>query len=203
MNERTSPPLTTFEISRYLRVDFTTVISWCESGKIKAYKTPGGHRRVEPEDLLAFLKQYNMPVPRELESRLKGVLKVLIVDDEPAIRRVVRRTLTRILPGAELYEAQDGFEAGKLALDTLPHLVVLDLMLPGVDGFRICANLRNDERFKDTRILAITGQNTEENRRRIIKEGADDYLAKPFDIKELTEKVQHLLHIESEKEAVK
>lgn len=191
-------PLTTYEIGRYLHVDLTTVISWCESGRIKAYKTPGGHRRVQPEDFLDFLKQYEMPVPKEFNERIRGVLKILVVDDEDQIRRVVRRALTRDLPQAELSEARDGFEAGKLVSDCLPKLVILDLMLPGVDGFRVCANIRKDVRLKETKILAITGKDTEENKQRIIKQGADDYLGKPFDVEVLVEKVLSLLNIEKE-----
>lgn len=190
-------PLTTHEISRYIHVDFKTVINWCEEGKLRSYKTPGGHRRIQAEDFLDFLKQYKMPVPKNFESKMKGALKILIVDDEETIRRVVRRAITRKFPKVELYEAQDGFEAGKLVSDALPHLVILDLMLPGLDGFRVCANIKEDERFKETKILAITGQDTEENKKRIIKEGADDYLPKPFDVKALIEKVLNLLNIEN------
>ena len=200
MIQRESPPLTTFEMCRYLHVDLTTVISWCEMGRIKAYKTPGGHRRVQPDDFLNFLNQYGMPVPKEFTERMKGTLKVLIVDDEENIRKVVRRALTRNIPRVDIYEAQDGFEAGKFALDILPSLVILDLNLPGVDGFKICRNIRKDPRFKETRILAITGQDTEEYKQRIIKEGADDYLAKPFDVKMLMEKIFRLIKIEQEQE---
>lgn len=192
-------PLTTHEISQYLHVDFKTVINWCEEGKLHAYKTPGGHRRVQPDDFLTFLQQYSLPVPPKFEGRVKGTLKILIVDDEEQVRRVIRRSLRRHIPYAELFEAQDGFEAGKLILDTLPHLVILDLKLPGVDGFRVCANIKQDQRFRGTKILAVTGQNTEENKQKIIKEGADDYLPKPFDIKVLIEKVFNLLNIEKGK----
>lgn len=192
------PPLTTHEISRYMHVDFKTVINWCEEGKLRAYKTPGGHRRVQPENFLDFLRQYEIPIPKTFEERMKGILKILIVDDETEIRKVIRRTLKKNFPEAAVYEAQDGFEAGKMLLDALPHLVILDLKLPGIDGFRVCSNIKNDERLKETKILAITGQNTEENKQNIIKEGADDFLPKPFDTKDLTEKIIRLLQIGQE-----
>ena len=75
--QRESQPLTTYEISRYLHVDLTTVISWCELGKIKAYKTPGGHRRVQPENFLDFLNQYEMPIPKEFKEKMQGTLKTM------------------------------------------------------------------------------------------------------------------------------
>ena len=189
------PPLTTHQISRYLHVNFTTVISWCDQGRIKSYKTPGGHRRVRPEDLLEFLKAAGMPVPQVFEDRVQGPIKVLIVDDEENIRKVVRRSLLKALPGAQIHQTQDGFEAGKLAMDVLPDLIILDLMIPHVDGFKVCASIKNDPRLKDIRVLAITGQDTQENRQRILKEGADDYLPKPFGGKELMEKVGRLLDL--------
>lgn len=195
MPQKESPPLTTHEISRYLHANFTTVISWCDQGKIKSYKTPGGHRRVRPEDFLDFLERSGMPVPQEFAKRVQVPMKVLIVDDEENIRKVVRRALMKNIPNVEIYQTQDGFEAGKLVMDVVPDLIILDLMLPRVDGFGVCASVKNDKRFKNVRILAITGQDTEENRQRIMKEGADDYLAKPFGNKELMEKVSRLLDL--------
>ncbi|OGR82456.1 MAG: hypothetical protein A2902_03500 [Elusimicrobia bacterium RIFCSPLOWO2_01_FULL_64_13] len=194
------PPLTTYEISRYLHVDLTTVISWCELGKMRAYKTPGGHRRVQPGDFLDFLKQFGMPVPRDFNSKMNGALKALIVDDEDNIRRVIRRALTKNVPKVEVFEARDGFEAGKMLLDAHPHLVVLDLMLPGINGFRVCSNIRKDPRFMKTKILAITGRDTDENREKILKEGADAYLAKPFDVDGFMEQVRRLVKIDEEQE---
>jgi excisionase family DNA binding protein len=197
---RSAPPLTTHEISLYLNVDLTTVINWCEQGKLQAYKTPGGHRRVQPENLLLFLEQYRMPVPQQFSERMRKVLRVLIVDDEEDVRNVVSRALRKSLPNAQLIEARDGFEAGKLLSDSLPDLVILDLKLPGVDGFRVCANIREDKRFEETKILAVTGQNTPENRKRILDSGADDYLPKPFEVVDLIDRVFDLLAIERKPE---
>ena len=191
-------PLTTYDVSRYLHVDLTTVINWCEQGKLPAYKTPGGHRRVEPERFMEFLKAFKLPVPPEFRERMRGGLRVLIVDDEIHVRRVVMKSFAKNIPEAKLYEAGDGFEAGKLVLDALPDLVILDLKLPGVDGFRVCANIREDDRFKHTKILAITGQDTAENKNKILRAGADDYLPKPFEVKDLLEKAKRLLEIARE-----
>ena len=195
MIETPLQPLTTYEVSRFLKVDLTTVINWCDQGKLKAYKTPGGHRRVDPKDFLYFLKEYRMPVPGEFEREMQGGLRIVIVDDEKEIRRVVVKALQKHLPQAKFFEARDGFEAGMLILDQVPGLVILDLMLPGVDGFKVCANIRSDARFRNTKVLAITGQNTDQNKSRILEAGADDFLAKPFDVKALMEKVSKLLKL--------
>lgn len=190
-----SVPLTTFEISQYIHVDLTTVVDWCRLGKLKAYKTPGGHRRVQPEDFMEFLNKYEMPIPKEWIDRIQGRTKILIVDDEDEFRKTLRRVLETAFPQIQIYEAQDGFEAGKMALDYLPQLMILDLKMPGIDGFRVCSNIKKDERFEKTKILAVTGQDTDENRERIIKEGADDYLPKPFNVEMMIKKVKTLLKL--------
>jgi len=204
MENKSLPPLTTYEVSRYLHVDLTTVINWCDQKKLIAYKTPGGHRRVQPESFLQFLKEFNMPMPPEFLAKIKGSIRILVVDDESEVRAVIRKTLKKRLVGSEIFEAVDGFEAGKMVLDKMPNLVVLDLMLPGMDGFKVCADIRGDERFKETKILAITAQETADNKRKIMQAGADDFLGKPFEINVFMDRVYKLLDISpSEKEAEK
>ncbi|OGR84789.1 MAG: hypothetical protein A2901_06185 [Elusimicrobia bacterium RIFCSPLOWO2_01_FULL_54_10] len=201
MIESAVQPLTTHEVSRYLHVDLSTVINWCDQGKLEAYKTPGGHRRVSRENFLKFLKQYEIPMSADIKRSLQGGTRILIVDDEADVRKVINRVLMKSLPMAEIVEAEDGFEAGKMLLDARPHLVILDLKLPGMDGFKVCANIRADDRFKETKILAVTGQDTSENKARILEAGADDYLPKPFALEVLDEKAARLLGFE--KAAVK
>src|SRR3989344_7468872 len=196
MSENETQPLTTHEVSRHLKVDLTTVINWCDQGKLKAYRTPGGHRRVQPNDFMHFLEVYHLPVPKEFMPWALGNLRVLVVDDEDPVRRLVAKAFKRYVPEAKVIEAADGFEAGKLIADTLPPLVILDLMLPGVDGFRVCTSIRQDPRFKDTKVLAVTGQSTDENKEKILKAGADDFLPKPFEVDVLMEKAAKLLRLE-------
>ncbi len=189
-------PLTTLEVSRHLNVDLSTVINWCNQGKIRSFRTPGGHRRVEIKDFINFISVYRFPVPKEFESLVpRGDLRILIVDDEEPVRKFLIKAIIRHLPQAQIYDARDGFEAGMLLLDVHPHLVVLDLMLPGIDGFRVCSNIRRDGRFINTKILAISGQSTQENKDKIMKAGADGFLAKPFDVAHLIEEVSQLIAV--------
>ena len=181
----------TFEAAKMLGVDMTTVIDWCKQGKLAAFKTPGGHRRIQAADLVSFLRTFKMPIPAALAH--VGVLKVVVVDDEEPIRRAVTRILRTIDENAEIVHASDGFEAGQKISETLPRLVVLDLNLPGIDGFRVCENIRKNERFAHTRILAITGYGTPEVEQRILKAGANGYLPKPFKTDEFKEKVRQVL----------
>lgn len=95
-------------------------------------------------------------------------------------------------PQIELEVARDGFTAGKKYADFFPDLIILDLMLPGMDGFKVCQMIREDPDMAEVKILAITGYDTPEHEQKIRAAGANGYLAKPFAIKEFLGKLQEL-----------
>ena len=103
--------LSTFAIAEMLHVDPGSVANWIDQKLLKAYRTPGGHRRVTVGDLVKFLREHNMPIPEDLDSRPACVL---VVDDEPAITKLISRTIKAALPEVEVIEANDGFRAGSL-----------------------------------------------------------------------------------------
>ena len=181
----------TKDIAKMLGVDYTTVIGWCEKGKIPSIKTPGGHRRIHRSDLINFLREYNLPIPPYLAST--GTLTCVVVDDEPEIRQVVARVLRQIDSKAAIEEAEDGYGAGQKIMDIHPNLVILDLNLPGVNGFSVCERIRQDKRFQTTKILAITGRDTPENKKKILLAGANDYLPKPFEPSVLKQTILKLI----------
>jgi excisionase family DNA binding protein len=185
------PIYTTFQISHFCSVDITTVMSWIDEGKLPAYKTPGGHRRVLQANLLEFLHKYNMPIPTELT---KAHERILVVDDDALIVKIVTRTIKKMDPALEIETAGDGFVAGRKLESFDPDLVILDLTLPGVDGFHICRNIRSSEKTKDVKILAMTGHTSEAVRKKIMDYGADDFMGKPFSLNALSDKVAHLLN---------
>ena len=186
--------LTTHQISKLCLVDSSTVISWIEQGKLPAYRTPGGHRRVSLKDFLDFMKKYNLPLPSGINVDINP--RVMIIDDETEIIKVIFRVLKTLNSEIQIESATDGFEAGRKMADFKPDLVILDLMLPGIDGFEICRTIRKDERLKDARVLAITGYDTPENKKKIFSCGANGYLVKPFDIKDLMAEINKLLNLE-------
>lgn len=188
---------TTYQIGRFCAVNITTVMDWVDSGKLRAFKTPGGHRRVLRSDLLEFLQTYGMPVPGEL----RAAKRILIVDDEALIIRLVERVARGLDPTPEFETAANGFEAGRKFAAFAPDLVVLDLMLPGLDGFSVCRAMREEGARgagrRGVRILAISGFDTEENKERILGCGADDYLGKPLSPGPLAEKLARLLGLKA------
>lgn len=178
----------THDIARICQVTPPTIGRWIEEGKLPSFKTAGGHRRVWGDDLAAFLRSHNIPVPPELDLSQR----VVIVDDEPEVRKFVRRILSEQFPELEIHEASDGFEAGHKIATVLPALVILDLRLPGVDGFKVCRTVRADPTYKNVKILAISGVGVEEAKDQILAAGADAFLPKPFTPQEL---VAHLVKV--------
>ncbi|MGY8824622.1 MAG: response regulator transcription factor [Candidatus Latescibacterota bacterium] len=93
----------------------------------------------------------------------------------------------------ELCTANDGFEAGLQMARFRPDLVVLDLMMPHVDGFRVCKLIRSNPQMRDTGILVVTGYASDENITKAMDQGADSWLAKPFEPAELARQVEQIL----------
>jgi DNA-binding response OmpR family regulator len=117
-----------------------------------------------------------------------GVSTVLVVDDEPIVREVVVRYLER--DGHRTLEAASGDEAERLLECDPPSLVVLDVMLPGVDGFELCRRIRASS---DLPVILLTARGEEADRIVGLELGADDYLTKPFSPRELAVRVRNLL----------
>lgn len=180
----------THYIAGVCQVTRQTVARWIEEGKLPSFSTAGGQRRVWDKDLVGFLKVHNIPLPEALRA-LDGE-RVLIVDDEANIRRLVGRIILGAVPDAEVFMAADGFEAGKTAAEVSPSLVVLDIQLPGLDGIKVCRSLRGDERLRSMKILAISGRNVDEARADIKEAGADGFLAKPFGVEEFRAKLAEI-----------
>ncbi|MBS1855059.1 MAG: response regulator transcription factor [Acidobacteria bacterium] len=114
--------------------------------------------------------------------------RILVVDDEPQIRRVMRMTLGG--QGYEIVEARSGEEALQRFRDELPDLVLLDLNMPGMGGLETCRQLRSNS---ETPIIVLTVRNTEDEKVQALDAGADDYVTKPFGMKELLARIRAAL----------
>lgn len=180
---------TTFQISKICNVTHRTVLSWINQGKIKAFKTPGGHSRVREEDLFDFLKQYNIPIPATLKEL---TVDVLIVDDEPDILSLIEQN---ILQHAELknrvvtHKSQNGIDALMYVGKNTPRIVILDICLPHIDGFEICKRIRENKETSDCYIIAISGYNCEESQKKALAAGANEFFPKPFNFNDLCSSV--------------
>ena len=179
--------LSTFKIAQLLDVNPSSVANWVDQGLLVAHRTPGGHRRVAVDDLARFLREHKMPVPDELDV---PPARILIVDDEPALCQMITNTLRAGHPEYEITEAHDGFRAGQLTATLKPDVVILDLRMPGMDGFEVCRRIKSQEETRHAVVLAITAYPTPENEQQIIECGAEAFFPKPLDMDKLLAAVQ-------------
>lgn len=117
--------------------------------------------------------------------------KILIIDDEENIVELIRYNLEA--SGYSTLEAYNGLDGLKLAKEEAPDLVLLDLMLPGMDGLEVCKRLRSDDKLKNIPLIMLTAKSEEIDKILGLELGADDYITKPFSVRELTTRVKTLL----------
>ena len=199
-NENGRRFFTTSEIARYCAVTNDGVLKWIKSSKLRAFSTPGGHYRISAEDFRAFLERFDMPVD---ESFFRGSRKertVLIVDDERDIRDIVRRLLEELDVDLKIEEAKDGYEAGIKVGNLQPDLVIMDLMMPKVDGFQLCRSIRENDETRTVKVLAITAFPEQDNVKKMYDAGADLCLIKPLQLEHFKLEVVRLLN-EAERSA--
>ncbi|MDA0985954.1 MAG: response regulator transcription factor [Bacteroidetes bacterium] len=121
----------------------------------------------------------------------KENIKILLVDDEPDIVEIIRFNLERV--GYQISTAYNGVEAIKVAEKEIPHLIILDIMMPGIDGIETCERLRQDPMFNDTVIMFLSARGEDYSHVAAFEAGADDYTTKPIKPKVLVSKVKGLL----------
>ncbi len=174
----TKKAFTTFEVAEICDVTPVTIQNWIDKDWLRAYRTPGGHRRVLREDLLSFLDSRNIP---HIFNERSGPPKILVVDDEKNFTELIRDILLLDNPEYEIEIAHDGFRAGFLYANNKSDVVLLDLMLPGVDGFEVCRQIKQSNSGGKTVIIAITGLDDPTHKERIMTLGASHFLQKPAD----------------------
>ena len=178
------------QAAKYCAIGRVTLWKCVKSGELKASLTPGGHYRILKKDLEAFARKKGMYPLASYHPPQKN--KILIVDDD----RDIREMLTRILRfhKYETETASDGFETGAKVVGFKPDLIILDLFMPGMDGFEVCKKLKEGPGSADIKILIYTGDESDENRERIMALGADGYLVKPVDNNVFFRQVKNLLN---------
>ena len=123
--------------------------------------------------------------------------KTLIVDDEPNMRDLVIETLEELeYYGVGLLTAENGEEALEVIKTKKPELVILDVMMPGMDGFEVCNTIKNELGMKDVYVLMLTADGQEFNKQKSKDVGTDDFMTKPFDPDEIIKKAAKILEIE-------
>jgi excisionase family DNA binding protein len=183
---------TTSEVGKMLGMALQSVSNWIDAGQLRAGRTPGGHRRVQPEDLLDFLRKQGLAIPAELQP---SPPKVLIVDDEEAVVSWVAAEIRAERPDIEVLVARDGFSAGEIVGFERPDVVVLDLRMPGIDGFEVCRRIKDREETRKTTVIAMTAYPSPKSEQRILECGAEICLTKSLEANVLLKHVTAALAV--------
>ena len=185
---------TTSEVAKYCAVTNDGVLKWIKSGKLGAFSTPGGHYRIASEDFRTFLEKYDIPVDESFFRGPDHERAVLVVDDEPDIREIVRRVLEEIDPDLKIEEASDGYEAGIKIGSLGPDLVIMDVRMPRVDGLSLCKSIRDNPATRSIKVLAITAFPEQDTVKKMYDAGADLCLIKPLQFEHFRLEVVRLLN---------
>ena len=180
---------TTGEAADICNVSQQTIIRCFDAGKVQGFRIPGSKfRRIPRSNLVKFMKDHNIPFDN-LES---GKRKILIVDDDAEIVELLVDVLSR--DGRfEIKTAASGYEAGIQTQQFRPDLILLDYMLPDVNGNVVCQTIKKNPEFEHIKIIIVSGVVKRDEIKQLLKSGAEDFIKKPFNIVELTEKVTAVL----------
>ena len=171
--------LTTTQAAKICKTSFMSVNRWIYSGILKAYKTPGGHKRIIKDDLIDFMKENNIPLYDEINQKR---YKVMIVDDDPKVCDLLAHGLRSSQYNIDVTTAHNGFEAGALVTQFIPDVVLLDLMMPGIDGFKVCNFIKSNPQTKRSKVVIVTGCGNDDNVKKAMSCGAERVLFKPVDL---------------------
>jgi len=184
---------TTGEAAKICKVSQQTIIRCFDSGQLKGFRVPGSRFRRIPRDLLySFMRDNGIPTDA-LDS---GKRKILIVDDDEELVELIVDVLMR--DGRfEVKSVNNGFDAGMMVKEYRPDLIVLDVMLPDINGQEVCQRVRKEKAMDDIRIICISGMVEEDKIEELRAAGANDFLHKPFEIETLIDRISKLLDIQT------
>ena len=183
---------TTGEAAKICKVSQQTIIRCFDNGSLKGFRVPGSRfRRIPREQLFSFMKDNGIPTDA-LDS---GKRKILVVDDDEELVELLVDVFER--DGRfETRTANNGFGAGMLVKEFRPDLVVLDVMLPDINGKEVCQRVRSDKSLESVKIICISGMVEQDKIADLRAVGADDFMHKPFTVDKLLERACDLLEIE-------
>jgi len=182
---------TTGEAAEICKVSQQTIIRCFDSGRLEGFRIPGSKfRRIPRQNLVRFMKDNSIPIDN-LDS---GKRKVLIVDDDAEIVELIADVLKR--DGRfEIKSASSGYEAGMATQKFRPDLILLDYMLPDINGDVVCRTIKSNPEFDNIKIIIVSGVVKPDDIDRLLQGGAEDFIKKPFNIIDLTGKIATVLQL--------
>ena len=188
----TKTVFTTGEAAKICKVSQQTIIRCFDNGTLKGFRVPGSRfRRIPRDHLFSFMRDNGIPT----DALENGKKKLLIVDDEQDLVDLMADAFER--DGRfEIRTANNGFDAGMQVKEFRPDIVVLDVMLPDINGKEVCQRVRSDSTLDAVKIICISGMIEEDKVGDLRAAGADDFLQKPFTVDRLIDHVCSLLDID-------
>lgn len=179
---------TTGEAAEICNISQQTIIRCFDAGRLDGFRIPGSRfRRIPRENLVKFMKENGIPLDN-LNSQKTGKIKVLIVDDDAEIVELMVDVLSR--DGRfDLSTASSGYDAGLQTQQFRPDVIILDYMLPDVNGNVVCRTIKNNPDFEDIKIIIVSGVANPEEIQELLNAGATEFLKKPFNIAELVDRI--------------
>jgi excisionase family DNA binding protein len=176
---------TTGEAADVCKISQQTIIRCFDAGRLEGFRVPGSKfRRIPRQSLVKFMKDNNIP----LDTLESGRRKVLVVDDDPEIVELITDVLTR--DGRfEVRTASSGYEAGMATQQFRPDVILLDYMLPDVNGNVVCQTIRRNHEFENIKIIIVSGVVKQDEIDQLLKSGAEGFVKKPFSVAELVDKI--------------
>lgn len=182
---------TTGEAADICKVSQQTIIRCFDSGRLRGFRVPGSRfRRIPRDALIAFMKDNGIP-PDALDS---GKTKILVVDDDPEIVELFVDVLER--DGRfEVKTAATGYDAGIQTREFMPDLIILDYMLPDINGNVVCQTIKSKPEYEHTKVIIVSGVVNQDEINDLLKAGADEFIKKPFNIEKVIERIGSLLGV--------
>ena len=176
---------TTGEAAEVCKISQQTIIRCFDAGRLEGFRVPGSRfRRIPRQSLVKFMKDNSIP----LDSLESGKRKVLVVDDDAEIVELIVDVLSR--DGRfEVKTASSGYEAGIATEQFRPELILLDYMLPDVNGNVVCQTIRKNPEFSTIKIFIVSGVVKQDEIEQLLKSGAEGFIKKPFNLTELVDKI--------------
>jgi len=179
--------LTTGEVASRCQVSVGTVKNWIEAGQLEAFRTPGRHFRIRASELRRFQAAYGFGTETDDAPR------ILVVDDQQDFVELALDALKDLLPGVRVEGACGGYDALLKIGSFQPHLLALDLRMPGLDGFEVCRRVKEAPETKATKIVAMTGFEDDQAEQLALTCGADAFLTKRAGLAALRRQIVSLL----------
>ncbi len=179
---------TTGEAAEICKVSQQTIIRCFDAGRLGGFRVPGSKfRRIPRAELIKFMRANDIPVG----ALDQGARRVLVVDDDKQIIEMFKDLFAR----NDRYDVRfcsTGYDAGLMTEQFRPNVIILDYMLPDVNGNVVCRRIREHDELKDTRIIFVSGVVNPEEIDSLKAAGADDFVRKPFDVDALLKRIDEL-----------